>query len=327
MQGLGQSYLSSSELTSTVNGLGSSYMSSAGFILSNATFQGKLYTQTQLLSSIMNLGTKGYISVASATSTFQGLAQSGAYISSASLVSTVQGFPYTTLSSLTSIVAIAQATISNATPTTLQTVVNTAGQTYISSYYIYSDRKYAAAKPILTSTTAGITTSLGGQPGTVTNSISFPDITTNPTNSICIFGSNSVSYPSKIKLQLNGAISFCNIYCYQGITAARFTASNYYADGTKILSGSDRRLKQEIVPLSNAIRTIQALEGVSYTLKETRKRQIGFIAQDVERILPELVTTAEYKSLNYPPISVVVLEAIKELNAECDELLRILNLF
>jgi hypothetical protein len=56
---------------------------------------------------------------------------------------------------------------------------------------------------------------------------------------------------------------------------------------------------------------------------------LGFIAQDVEEVCPELVFTGEdsMKSIKYDLINVVLLEAIKELNSECDSLLRNLERF
>ena len=49
---------------------------------------------------------------------------------------------------------------------------------------------------------------------------------------------------------------------------------------------------------------------------------LGFLAQDMEKICPELVFTRnEVKSIKYDSIGVIVLEGIKELNLQCDELL------
>jgi hypothetical protein len=113
------------------------------------------------------------------------------------------------------------------------------------------------------------------------------------------------------------------------MTAAEFRASNFYADGTQLTSSSDSRLKFDITPLSNALEKIQALTGVSYVKNDCPDRKLGFIAQDVEEICPELVFTGEdsMKSMKYDLINVVLLEAIKELNSECDSLLRNLERF
>jgi len=321
VQGLGQSYFSVAHLTSTVNGLGQSYLSTPQFLASNGTFFATLNTQTQLTSSWMNLGTLGYISIASATSTFQGLGSfSARYISSASLVSTVQGLAFSTVPNLTAAVAPTQVTLSNNFSNSIVSIVTLAANSpylYISSYLTYSRQYATASMVVLTSTTAGVVARIGSQPAGTTNAVTIP---------LC----NSLfTYSNGIRQSLvtvtSAGFTFCNIYCYQQITALGFRASYYYADGTMLTYSSDRRLKEDIVPLSNALALVQGLEGVSY---HRDQRQLGFIAQDVEQILPDLVTTdteTTYKSLSYYPICVVILEAIKELNAECDELLRRLN--
>ena len=53
-----------------------------------------------------------------------------------------------------------------------------------------------------------------------------------------------------------------------------------------------------------------------------QSRQIGFIAQDVEKIFPELVKTDDkgYKSMNYSKVVTVLVESVKELDDENQEL-------
>ncbi len=55
---------------------------------------------------------------------------------------------------------------------------------------------------------------------------------------------------------------------------------------------SDERLKKDITPLSHSLQSILALNPVSFTWKDSGKGTYGFIAQDVEKIFPELVETA-----------------------------------
>ena len=51
-------------------------------------------------------------------------------------------------------------------------------------------------------------------------------------------------------------------------------------------------------------------------------KQVGFIAQEVEKVLPEVVSTDSegYKSVSYDKFSAVLVEAVKELKKENDEL-------
>jgi hypothetical protein len=147
-------------------------------------------------------------------------------------------------------------------------------------------------------------------------------------NSLYIYTSNAIVTTASIYTTTTGIVTG-NIYSTCNMTAAEFRASNFYADGTQLTSSSDSRLKFDITPLSNALEKIQALTGVSYVKKDCPDRKLGFIAQDVEDVYPELVFTGEdsMKSIKYDSINVILLEAIKELNSECDSLLRNLECF
>ncbi|MEQ8812094.1 MAG: tail fiber domain-containing protein, partial [Imperialibacter sp.] len=84
---------------------------------------------------------------------------------------------------------------------------------------------------------------------------------------------------------------------------------------------SDRRLKDEIEELPNSLSSVTKLRGVSYFWKEDTKqfasdqsKQLGVIAQEIEIVFPELVTTHEngLKTVNYQGLIPVLIEAIKE---------------
>ena len=92
---------------------------------------------------------------------------------------------------------------------------------------------------------------------------------------------------------------------------------------------SDRRYKRDITPLQNVLQNVLNLSGYTYfwrreEFKEknfTADRQLGFIAQEVEALYPEMVLTDEktgYKSVDYSRMTPVLLEAIKELNAKLE---------
>ncbi len=98
-----------------------------------------------------------------------------------------------------------------------------------------------------------------------------------------------------------------------------------FSSGTPITS--DLRLKEAIEPLDGAVQKIVKLRGVNYNWKEgvggvESKRQIGFIAQEVEKVYPELVSTGKdgHKAVDYARLMPVVVEAIKSLKAENDAL-------
>lgn len=83
---------------------------------------------------------------------------------------------------------------------------------------------------------------------------------------------------------------------------------------------SDGRLKTEIKPLTSPLSAAKKLRGVSFTWKKDGQQAIGFIAQEVEKIFPQLVRTDDrgMKSVQYGNISAIILEAMKEYFASND---------
>jgi UDP-3-O-[3-hydroxymyristoyl] glucosamine N-acyltransferase len=90
-------------------------------------------------------------------------------------------------------------------------------------------------------------------------------------------------------------------------------------------STSDINLKENIKTVENAIETVSSLRGVSFDWKENGKSSYGVIAQELEEVLPELVKQGEVKSVNYNGLIGVLIEAVKELSAEVEELKKSLN--
>ena len=60
---------------------------------------------------------------------------------------------------------------------------------------------------------------------------------------------------------------------------------------------SDERLKSDIETIDNALDKVMNMRGVSYT--KQAEKGIGVIAQEIEKVLPEVVTDGEYKSVAY----------------------------
>jgi hypothetical protein len=102
------------------------------------------------------------------------------------------------------------------------------------------------------------------------------------------------------------------------------------ANGNAALAGalsqnSDRRLKRDIASLPPSLDKINSLKGYHYFWKNVEKDQnlqTGLVAQEVETIFPELVTTdgEGYKSVNYIGLIPHMIESIKELKAEIEML-------
>ena len=86
---------------------------------------------------------------------------------------------------------------------------------------------------------------------------------------------------------------------------------------------SDERLKENVKPIQNALADICQLEGVTFAWKDTGAHGQGFIAQQVEPIIPEIVKTDEgdgMKSVNYVGLIGHLVEAIKTQQAQIDDL-------
>ncbi|WP_156510976.1 MULTISPECIES: tail fiber domain-containing protein, partial [Emticicia] len=97
-----------------------------------------------------------------------------------------------------------------------------------------------------------------------------------------------------------------------------------------VLACSDFRFKTNIKPIENSLASIMKINGVRYDWKKEEfpernfndKNQLGFIAQEIEKVFPEMVFTDEkgYKSVDYGRLTPVLVEAIKELKMMNDEL-------
>lgn len=86
-----------------------------------------------------------------------------------------------------------------------------------------------------------------------------------------------------------------------------------------VTSISDERQKTNIRNIPNALSLVQDMRGVFFD--KDGKASVGVIAQEMENVLPEVVHTGEeYKSVAYGNVVGVLIEAIKQLKAEIDEL-------
>ena len=88
--------------------------------------------------------------------------------------------------------------------------------------------------------------------------------------------------------------------------------------GAEVTATSDERLKSDIKTIDNALDKVMNMRGVSYT--KQAEKGVGVIAQEIEKVLPEVVTDGEYKSVAYGNIVGVLIEAIKEQQKQIDEL-------
>ena len=98
--------------------------------------------------------------------------------------------------------------------------------------------------------------------------------------------------------------------------------SGNVAAAGEITASSDERIKTNIKTIENALDKVTQLRGVEYDRTDIEKHQIGVIAQEVEKILPDVVHTNEdgMKSVAYGNLVAVLIESIKELKSEISEL-------
>ena len=107
-----------------------------------------------------------------------------------------------------------------------------------------------------------------------------------------------------------GTVNVTNLNASQTIIAQHFD------------SISDNKVKENVQTVENALEIINALRGVSFDWKKTGNKSYGVIAQEISKILPELVKDGEIKSVNYNGLVGVLIEAVKELSAEIESLKR-----
>jgi hypothetical protein len=81
---------------------------------------------------------------------------------------------------------------------------------------------------------------------------------------------------------------------------------------------SDITLKNNIQPVSNPLEKINQLSGYTFNWNHNDKPAVGVMAQEVEKVFPEMVTTGidGYKRVNYDSLVPVLIEAIKELSSK-----------
>jgi hypothetical protein len=119
-------------------------------------------------------------------------------------------------------------------------------------------------------------------------------------------------------------------FWYDGAAAALKLDQALTVNGVVTATGwytsSDRRLKTEIEPIKDGLTKLDAIEGVSFIWKpgtpKAGQRDVGVIAQDVERVLPEAVHTDEngMKSVDYPHLVPLLINAVKEQQDEIKDL-------
>lgn len=108
------------------------------------------------------------------------------------------------------------------------------------------------------------------------------------------------------------------------ITSTRLSTGNVVSSGIVTAQDfdalSDQNYKENVTTVNNALLKVEQLRGVKFDWKESGLPSYGVIAQELQEVLPELVHGNDPKTVNYNGIIGVLIEAIKELKAEVEEL-------
>ena len=106
-----------------------------------------------------------------------------------------------------------------------------------------------------------------------------------------------------------------------------FNPSTGLLTSTDYNSSSDKKLKKNIKTVDNALDKVMALRGVSFDWKEGGAKAIGLIAQEAEKVIPEIVLRDEngYLGIKYNNLIGVLVEAIKEQQEQINTLKKLIE--
>jgi hypothetical protein len=129
---------------------------------------------------------------------------------------------------------------------------------------------------------------------------------------------NSDGYYPTLSTITTGTLSTANVSStklYYNPSTGQLNASNFN-------SLSDVNKKKDIVTITNPIEKVTALRGVSFRWKENDVSAMGLIAQEVEMVIPDVVSTSSCgeKSVSYDSIIGLLVEAIKDQQNQINEL-------
>ena len=115
--------------------------------------------------------------------------------------------------------------------------------------------------------------------------------------------------------------SYNTLYSWNG-SGQMTIAQNATFSGT-ITENSSLRYKENIEDIKYGLDKVLQMRGVTYNKKSTGEKEIGVIAEEINEILPEVVLKneqGEVDSVSYARLTAVLIEAVKELKKEIEEL-------
>ena len=126
---------------------------------------------------------------------------------------------------------------------------------------------------------------------------------------------NATFYPSMLTTT-SGTASALNV----SDTQFTFNPSTGTLFATNVVTSSDEKLKENIIPITNGLDIITQLEPKQFTWRQTGETGYGVIAQEIEKLLPDLINEGvEYKSVNYNYLIGFLIAAVKDLSQQVED--------
>jgi hypothetical protein len=130
----------------------------------------------------------------------------------------------------------------------------------------------------------------------------------------------SDSLEGRGRVRYDHTIDELELWVSSGKKADLDGAGNLSITGS-LSQNSDAVLKENVENIGGALDKVKQLRGVEFNMIGNNRKQLGVIAQEVEKVLPELVTEKDgIRSVAYGNITAVLIEAIKEQQSQIDEL-------
>ena len=189
---------------------------------------------------------------------------------------------------------------------------------------LVSDSNGDVSASVITSTELGyldgVTSNIQTQLSNALTSITFPtgsDITSSDGYRRFRFDPNGTTYHDS-----RGSHHFQ----YQSSDRATLDSSGNFTANGNVGAYSDLALKEDIYQIENALEKVKKLRGVHFTRKENKSKEIGVVANEVEKVVPELVDEHEdkelgtVKTMKYANTVGLLIEAVKDLSKQVEEL-------
>jgi hypothetical protein len=163
--------------------------------------------------------------------------------------------------------------------------------------------------------------------------MTLPSNSGNPTDQLATDGNGNTYWVEKFSIKPTDNIRINSLGV--GTPASGLTGEIRATNNITAYYSSDKNLKENILPIKNALNKVDNINGVEFDWKDSyieqrggedgifvRKHDVGVIAQELEQVLPEVVVTRDdgYKAVNYEKVVALLIQAIKELKEEVDSL-------